>query len=59
MNVAPLVVMIDFVIIVATASLKIEWGNLMANIEEGLVLMDKLMLHAFCVAKWWKVETIS
>jgi hypothetical protein len=52
MNVAPLVVMIDSMIIVATPSLKIEWGNLMANIEEGLALMDKLRLHAFCVAKW-------
>jgi hypothetical protein len=31
MNVAPLVVMIDSVIIVATPSLKIEWGDLMAN----------------------------
>ncbi len=57
MNVAPLVVMIDSMIIVATPSLNIEWGNLMANIEEGLALMDKLRLHAFCVAKWQKVQT--
>jgi hypothetical protein len=57
MNVALLVVMIDFVIIVATPSLKIEWGNLMVGTEEGLALMNKLKLHAFCVAKSWKVET--
>jgi hypothetical protein len=56
MNVAPLVVMIDLMIIVATPSLKIEWGDLMASIKEGLTLVDKLKLHAFCVAKWWKVE---
>jgi hypothetical protein len=35
MNVALLVVMIDYVIIVATPSLKTKWDNLMASIEEG------------------------
>jgi hypothetical protein len=35
MNVALSVVMIDYVIIVATPFLKTKWGNLMADTEEG------------------------
>ncbi len=37
MNVAFLVVMIDFVIIVATPFLKTKWGNLMASIKEAML----------------------
>ncbi len=29
----------------------------MASTKEGLAPVDKLKLHAFCVAKWWKMET--
>jgi hypothetical protein len=56
MNVTPLMVMIEYVIIVVIPSLKTKWGNLMASIEEGHALLNKLRLHAFCVAKWEKVE---
>ncbi len=35
MNVAPLVVMIDFVKIIVIPSLKTKWGNLMASTKEG------------------------
>ncbi len=42
MNVAPLVVMIDYMIIVATPFFKIKWGNLMASTKEGQAIMNKL-----------------
>jgi hypothetical protein len=50
-----LVVMIDYMIIIATPSLKTKWGNLMVGTKEGQALMDKSSYMHF-VAKWWKVE---
>jgi hypothetical protein len=57
MNVAFLVVMIDFVIIVATPFLKTKWDNLMASIKEAMLYWTNLgyMHFVWQSGRKWKL----